>query len=286
MNGWEELTGKSGKRLCEMTGKYGSLNDLIVASSEDQTLYVPLPFPHCLHAGNSLSYITLQNNSINLHVEWEDLDKLICKSSPDVKVLKVANDQPLTAADIRIGLMTTYVHLDIAERNRFMNANFDTLWTEVQVFTGKNNKSNSVTINVKAQNNVIEYIWMAKRACHIKAGRHFDYSGIGGRDPIVEVMLKFNNDNRVVQSGEYFRKVQPYQHHSNIPESYIYCYSFALQPEDPQPSGSVNESTIANVEMTFILQDGLEHEDVQIVVFARSFNVLRYTSGVAGLLFT
>lgn len=280
MHAWEELTCESSKRLCDMTGKYDNVRDLMFASSQDETLYVPLPFPHCLHSGNALSYITLSGNGIHLHFEWEQLENLICKSSEDVEVLKVSNNQPLTPADLRISLMTTYIHLDLGERNRYMNANFDTLWTETQTFYGTNNKSNQVTIDVKAQNNVIEYIWMAKRACHIKNKCHFDYSGIDGRDPIVEVMLKFNNDIRIVQEAQYFRKVQPRQHHKNIPQSYIYCYSFALHPEDAQPSGSVNQSTIANVQMIFTLQDGLENEDVQIVVFARTFNILRYTQGV------
>lgn len=43
------------------------------------------------------------------------------------------------------------------------------------------------------------------------------------------------------RTGEYFSLVQPYQHHTNIPTNAgINVYSFALKPEEHQPSGTLN----------------------------------------------
>ena len=62
--------------------------------------------------------------------------------------------------------------------------------------------------------------------------------------------LRLNNQPRFQErEGRYFRLVQPYQYHSLIPKSFVYCWSFALHPEDPQPSGSCNFSRIDTVEL-------------------------------------
>ena len=48
--------------------------------------------------------------------------------------------------------------------------------------------------------------------------------------------------------------VQPYQHHRSIPAPGINCYSFALNPEDDQPSGSCNMSRIDLVQLQLALR--------------------------------
>ena len=73
------------------------------------------------------------------------------------------------------------------------------------------------------------------------------------------------------------------QYHSNIPDCFIYVYSFALYPEDPTPSGSCNVSRIDHVDLALQLQDHLGKEQVTIIVFARNWNVLRFREGLAGL---
>jgi hypothetical protein len=96
------------------------------------------------------------------------------------------------------------------------------------------------------------------------------------------------------KEGRYFRLVQPYQSHTNIPKHYIYSYSFALHPEDPQPSGSCNFSRIDNIELTFEMQDRINQSnaqngglaDYQVIVYARSWNVLRFRDGLAGVAFS
>ena len=93
--------------------------------------------------------------------------------------------------------------------------------------------------------------------------------------------------------------MQPYQHRTNIPDTFVYCWSAALHPEEAQPSGSVDVSRIDNVERTFAMQDGLDQVpkakrfsaeqdqcnirpvsgDFTVLVFARSWNILRYCEG-------
>ena len=51
------------------------------------------------------------------------------------------------------------------------------------------------------------------------------------------------------QSGKYFNQVQPYQHHSGSPYAGVYSYSFALKPEEHQPTGTCNFSRIDNAQV-------------------------------------
>ena len=91
-----------------------------------------------------------------------------------------------------------------------------------------------------------------------------------------------------VREGDYFNYVQPFQHHTNVPvHNSINVYSFALKPEDHQPSGTLNMSRIdtATLMVTAGPRDtGLTYEGVNI--YAVNYNVLRILSGMGGLAYS
>jgi len=126
-------------------------------------------------------------------------------------------------------------------------------------------------------------MWAVRRKCNSMANNHFNYSGIDSRDPVSTCALFLNNQSRFSNKpGVWFRLVQPYQFHTNIPDCFMYVYSFALHPEDPTPSGSCNMSRIDHVDLALQLQESLGKEQVDIIVFARNWNVLRFREGLAG----
>jgi hypothetical protein len=62
--------------------------------------------------------------------------------------------------------------------------------------------------------------------------------------------MKFNGNDRFDKlAAKYFRSVQIYQHHSGSPENHIYMFSFALYPEQNQPSGTCNFSKIDDAQL-------------------------------------
>jgi len=285
---WEELSGKAGKRLREMIGKRKSRKTLIKDAGNKTRLYVPLMWYFCLNSGNALPLCTLQFHGVQLMVEWEHLKKCVVVSDDDVEVRKTEDNQKLNNNDLIAWIDTTYVYLDIEERNRFSLANFDQLITQVQCIV-RPATTNTVTVPLTFNHPTIELIWAVRRRSCEAQNNHFNFSGIDGRDPLEEVSLRLNNLNRFSgREARYYRLVQPYQHHSSIPKAFVYCYSFALFPEDAQPSGSLNFSRIDNIEMNFILQDGLgcnPKQGATIIIFARSWNILRFTEGLAGPVF-
>ena len=103
-------------------------------------------------------------------------------------------------------------------------------------------------------------------------------------NPIIETYLEMNGQSRFsTRSGDYFNLVQPSQNHTSIPvDKGINVYSFALRPEDHQPSGTCNLSRIDDVKLYMKLRSVCEHK---IRIYALGYNVLRILSGMAGLAF-
>ena len=87
------------------------------------------------------------------------------------------------------------------------------------------------------------------------------------------------------QSGKYFNQVQPFQHHSGSPYAGVYSYSFALKPEEHQPTGTCNFSRIDNAQVAVKCRSG-GAASKNLDMFAVNYNVLRVQSGMGGLAFS
>jgi len=87
------------------------------------------------------------------------------------------------------------------------------------------------------------------------------------------------------QSGKYFNQVQPFQHHSGSPYTGVYSYSFALKPEEHQPTGTCNFSRIDNAQVAVKCSSG-GAASKNLDMFAVNYNVLRVQSGMGGLAFS
>jgi len=110
-----------------------------------------------------------------------------------------------------------------------------------------------------------------------------------GGNPIAVAKLQLNGQDRFTErEGSYFDRVQPYQHHSRTPSTGINCYSFALRPEEHQPSGTCNFSRIdkATLQMTVTLNTVFSSRTAQVRVYALNYNVLRVMSGMGGLAYS
>jgi len=282
---WEELSGKPGKKLTEMIGKRFSVDDLILDSLTQRTLYVPLPFWYTQAPGNALSLVSLMYTNVEVNVQFERLQNCVVRKDRTTAVVKCGGGGQLQPTDLQAYLDVTHVYLDLYERDRFSVSLFDALITQVQrqEYQLDNHKN---TLDVPFNHPIIELIWAVRRQCNEQVNAWFNYSGIGNREPLESVGLDFNHSVRVaVMEASYFRLVQPYQCHSTLPDACVYCYSFALWPQEPQPSGSANFSRIQDVTMNVTLQKGLEYERTTFILFGRNWNILKYRDGLGGQAF-
>jgi len=107
-----------------------------------------------------------------------------------------------------------------------------------------------------------------------------------GQNPVVTAKLQLNGQDRFSErEGTYFDLVQPYQHHTKTPDTGINVYSFALRPEEHQPSGSCNFSRIDNATLQLVLSNATVEgtKTAKVRVYATNYNVLRIMSGMGGL---
>jgi hypothetical protein len=110
-----------------------------------------------------------------------------------------------------------------------------------------------------------------------------------GLNPVVTAKLQLNGQDRFSErEGSYFSWVQPYQSHTRSPDEGINVYSFALRPEEHQPSGTCNFSRIDNATLQLVLSNATVEgtKTAKVRVYATNYNVLRIMSGMGGLAYS
>jgi len=110
-----------------------------------------------------------------------------------------------------------------------------------------------------------------------------------GENPVVVAKLQLNGQDRFSErEGTYFDLVQPFQHHTRAPDTGINVYSFALRPEEHQPSGTCNFSRIDNATLQLVLSNATVSgvSTAKVRVYAVNYNVLRIMSGMGGLAYS
>ena len=333
---WESLTAKANKELESLVGCFKDIDSLFDFSAENQILYVPLKFWFNRSWQQALPLIALQYHQVRLDVRLRPKESLIKVVDWDAAELDgttgVGSPNLLPTIDydkdsgemMEAFILANYVFLDTFERRLFAQKYHTYVFDQLQ-FTGPESKQATKKVhNIELRFNhpVQELIWVIQTQDAIDNKDWFDYSircpdpiGVGapdvagspalgvplvGRDPLASAKLQLNGHDRFEErDAVYFRKVVPLEHHTRIPDRFIYCYSFAKDPEHAtQPTGSVNMSRIDNVVLQLhTADDALTGSATinnrltvpkgefsgEIRVYARSKNVMRVISGMAGI---
>ena len=119
----------------------------------------------------------------------------------------------------------------------------------------------------------------------------------GTGNPVDEALIQLNGHDRFdPRKGPYFNYVQTWQHHTNTPGDGINVYSFAINPEQHQPSGTANLSRIDNTQLNIRFRDSTQgpldpcinflNPDNKLYIWAINYNVLRIMSGMGGLAYS
>jgi hypothetical protein len=287
-------------------------------------LYIPLQFWFNRNPGLYLPLLAMQYHPVRINITLSPLQsmfystKLYNSENPNSPAYNVCNaGMSVVAIDpLGLELWGDYVFLDVPERRRFVSSALEYLIDQVQYTPPLAIPANSrtATLNLNFNHPCKEFIWVLQR--NVMQSRHefFNFSSLGfyeimkarqfsltstpppnRTDLMISAKIQLDGQDRFdARDPVYFRLVQPYQRHTTIPsDNYIYVYSFALRPEDQQPSGTLNASRID----TIVLQLGLQQEgtnyctsalfgDMTAYVYATNYNVLRVIDGYAGLLFS
>ena len=135
-----------------------------------------------------------------------------------------------------------------------------------------------------------EIFWINKLKFNTNLNQPFNYTdrintAYGSDNPIDDAELLINGQERFTKrKGDYFRLVVPYQKHTRAPSNYIYVYSFCLNPEEHQPSGSCNFSRLDNAELTINFKKSMG--DLTTHIYALNYNMLNIVNGMGGLAYS
>ena len=310
---WNELTDHDEKEwigLNKHSAKTEYLTDGTLTTLPPLQLYIPLKFWFCNNPGLALPLIALQYHEVKLNITTRNFLHIYNTDRTD-------NDETVMGdLGSNFQLWADYIYLDTDERRRFAQVSHEYLIEQVQ----RDHGSTSGNKKLKFNHPIKELIWIMRNPTSSTHGttlasldatsnldgvEHSD-SWTGGSDyfnymssanfnsttetmngepslePFSTMKLQLNGHDRFKErKATYFRTCQPIQAGHKVPKKHIYCYSFALKPEEHQPSGTCNFSRIDNAQIVW----GSRSTNV-LTVFAVNYNVLRIMSGMGGLAYS
>jgi hypothetical protein len=228
--------------------------------------FVPLHFWFCRNPGLALPLIALQYHEVKVKVDFETA----------ARIFETAGN--LTATSLSsTKLWADYIYLDTDERRRFAQVSHEYLIEQLQYenFSGTDT-SKSLNFN----HPVKELIFTTPGVTNTTATTGFAVPQVLAGT----YQLKLNGHDRfAVRDHSYFTRTQIWQHHTGfggtVVKNSIGVYSFALKPEEHQPSGTCNFSRIDNAQL-------VQGTGAALNVYAVNYNVLRIMSGMGGLAYS
>lgn len=271
-------------------GMIGKKTDKIIGK-----ISIPFNFWFCKNPGLALPLIALQYNEVNLNIRLN-------------QTIDLLNDLNLN----NFKIMADYIYLDTDERRRFAQVSHEYLIEQVQinehvVIDGTN------TILLNFNNPVKELIFSPKW------NNNGSIPGIGNNNTLISLNINTHNIFDSDRDLYYFTRTQIYEKYKGNPlclidkdntnnnegkldgvydnyniYDYIGVYSFSLNPNDYQPSGSFNFSTVQTCNMTIknisppiinntIAPKQTYNELRTLVFYATNYNILRIVSGIGAL---
>ena len=232
--------------------------------TEETELFVPLQFFCCRNDGLALPLIALQYHDVRLEFEFNAAASVATANSAQLKMSNTT-------------LLVNYIYLDSEERKRFAQASHEYLIEQLQ-FTGIESGSSAAGSNkvrLNFNHPVKELVWV-HRASAVATQLDDHYV-------TTDALLQLNGHDRFSkQNAKFFNRVQPNMHHTSSPAEDVHVYSFALNPEEHQPSGTCNFSRIDNATLTITTTQN----NGDIHVYGVNYNVLRIMSGMGGVAYS
>jgi hypothetical protein len=284
----------SNPTACGISGKPGLPN----------TLYIPLYFFYTKNPGAALPLIALQYHEVKINVLWNDGQHIAGDFRTGVSQGLTYLPNPTQAA-----IYIDFIYLDVEERRRMAQQSHEYLIEQTQYNEDKGIASYNNRIDLTFNHPVKELVWVVQPTsynnCKLPQGaatrlQPFTYD----RAMVYDQWIQINGQDRMDRRyGDYYNEVQPYQHHTGIAGTVssssslataqpgIYMYSFALKPEEHQPSGTCNFSRIDTATIVMNLSgaytvDESSDDTYDVRVYAVNYNILRIMSGMAGLAYS
>ena len=282
----------SGTRLQMMSYNHQGFSADNTQSVASASAFIPLQFWFCRNPGLALPLIALQYHEVKV--------KILFPNGTDL----TTNNQTFSP----VTLWCDYIYLDTDERRRFAQVSHEYLIEQLQF--QKQSSGTATKTDLNFNHPVKELIWTGVPKTGVISAQ-YRYAGVStpgkiGTDVAVGATLPVTDKFKLTLNGHerfaerhayYFTRNQVWQHHTGyggvIQRNSIAVYSFALKPEEHQPSGTCNFSRIDNAQLTHPAMAEVAAEsahrrgrDDGIHIYAVNYNVLRIMSGMGGLAYS
>ena len=261
-------------------------------------LKIPLKFWFCKFIGSAIPLVALNNSEIEIKVKLKNFNE-------------VSYHEPFIQFNRKIEasghILAEYIYVEADERNRLVSNKLEYLIEQVQnngnlVFNKVSlDCQNKIRERLFVENPCKEIFWAIQNLNYINGSLknceriYYNYT----LDPYCEkinpakiMKIEFcGRDREKYKCAEFYDKVVPYSRHYSTPSEGINVYSFALRPELPTPSGSVNLSRLDEVVLDIILKEmtvqnmKCNNAVYRMPIYITSMNILRIFGGQAGLAF-
>ena len=241
----------------------------------DQTVFLPLDF---VNPVRELIWTVQKTSNINNLLLWNNYENMDIYQG----FANTVGETGIYTGMILVNLIVTDVFSNLLDNfNNFTDG-------YIEIFQSK------------YYNGIYKILFMAEDAIVINNKNYIypDYfkiklylSDMTTREIINNENIQIYGSNVItLRDSLYFTTVQNYQHHSYIPKN-IHTYSFCLNTEDYQPSGSLNFSVIdsKNLYLEFnnemITNIDINNDSYNIKIYAKSHNILKIENGIGKIQF-
>ena len=300
---WYLLTISSGKRngYKRMIGNIPELTAWDDTPKPSLKLYIPLIFWFNRHVNSALPLCALKYHDTKITVEFRKLNECC--------IMGTDNFDDFETGIPTLGTCSAYIdfiYLDVEERKRFASKAHEYLIEQVSHIAVDITET-PVTIRISQMfHPVKELIWFVQDNTFVAlptsdnnyiGNQWSNYTNqiatnseshtapAGGLNAVTSAKLLFNGSDRFsIRNGDYYSYLLPFYNHTTIPESCgLNTYSFALNPEELQPSGSANFSKVDIIQLQLAIDGTVTADTAKVKIFSVNYNVLRVMDGMAGL---
>ena len=263
-------------------------------------IYIPIKLFFNKDYSLSLPIISIKHQVVIIKININTLSKLIYT---DYNLNDIQSKIKIT----NIKLLTNFIYLDQDERLKFSNSDHQYLIEQTNLYQYKNIKKNNIDLELNFNNPTKYIIWTNQKESDItNYNIHNEYSSTLTYDltdsypnitstknnTILSSYLQLNGvDRSIPYDSIYYNYVVPYEHNLSSCNDGINMYSFSLNPNDLQPSGSCNFSKLNKKFLKINLNDDFLNrlnDDEYIItnVFSTNYNILRFKKGMTNLVFS
>ena len=319
-----ENTGEIGTLYDQMAFTHKGIfnSSTISCSLEDASTlaYIPLQFWFCKNPGLAIPLISLQYSDVRLNINFSDWTKLFYTTDINEqkfyklsKSFRIFGDYIYLESSERTKFVQNshqylieQLQLQESKGTKTINLQFKQMVKEIIIsgqpdiprvssntkfWWGDYYKNPSPILNLTDGGATPRYIIVRDGTGYYDNDTLANNSGIDASSTTnVKLQLVINGKDQFTPKNlKYFTRTQIYDHHTGNPGTYgtIGVYSFALRPEEHQPSGACNFSRIDDCRLIFTdFDDSVNERLNSLDVYAISYNVLNITSGIGGVVYS